>query len=447
MAIQDEEEPSLSARGSKAAVARPRPDLDVFHEAQHNLYDATSNPDGAILLTVAENALGWSDMKRKIEAITADRSLPDWVAKYTNAPGHPDVVNAVSSFMAQHLTSCRIDPDQLVLTAGAMSAMNISANVLGDPGDVVVIPAPSYPVYTHDVGAMAGLMRYDLVTHHEVAEIADGPLLTTSHLDAARDDIEGAGRRFRLLILTTPDNPTGGMFDRQRLEAIAAWCERHRIHLIVNEIYALSLIDTDHPELAGDYRSRPEFVSFAQILGDRKSEYLHYCYALSKDFGLSGFRFGLIYSLNDAFIRAAQTLNTFGMISNPTQWVMQNVLEDKSFVSSFIEQNKAKLTAAYVDVVRTLRRCGIPYVPSRGSLFVWADFSEFLESDTAEGARDLWMRVYETAGVLLTPGEGFGHTKHGMLRIVYPGTDPDSLKVALKRLEDFAVAQRAASAG
>ena len=391
--------------------------------------------------------LGWATLKHKIETAAAQQPLPDWIAKYTNFAGHPDVLQAVASFMSRHLTGCEIDPDGLVLTSGAMSAISISAGALGEPGDVVVIPSPSYPVYTHDVGTSAGLARYDLVTYHGIEEVSKGLLLNVSHLDAALADIEGDGRRFLLLILTTPDNPTGGMFDRPTLEAIARWCDEHRIHLIVNEIYGLSLIDTAHPELAGDYRTDPEFVSFAQILDEQRSGYLHYCYSLSKDFGLSGFRFGLIYSLNEEFVRAFGLLNTFSMTSNLTQWVIQTVLEDDAFVTSFISENKTKLTAAYLDVICMLRSCDVPYVPSRGSLFVWADFSEFLTSDTAEAAHDLWMKIFETTQVLLTPGEGFGHTKHGMFRIVYPGTDPDSLQVALQRLERFIGDERTLAAG
>jgi aspartate/methionine/tyrosine aminotransferase len=433
---------ALSRRGTRAAESTSRPDQEAFHEAQQNLYHATDNPDGAITLNVAENTLAWAALKTEIEEVTAKQPLPDWLAKYTNFAGHPDVRQAVATFMTRHLTGCAIDPDLLVLTSGAMSAIDISAHVLGDPGDVVVIPSPSYPVYTHDVGARAELNRYDLITHHDVAEISDGPLLTTAHLDDALADIETTGQRFRLLILTTPDNPTGGMYDRPTLEAIADWCIGHRIHLIVNEIYGLSRIDTEHPVLAGDYRANPVFASFAQILENRNSDYLHYGYALSKDFGVSGFRVGLMYSCNEEFISAFGLLNTFSMTSNLTQWVVQSILEDDAFVTSFIDDNRSKLTEAYVDVVRVLRRCGIPYVPSRGGLFVWADFSELLTHDTAEAAHDLWQKIYSTTSVLLTPGEGFGHTKHGMFRIVYTGVDENALTTAMGRLERFIIQER-----
>ena len=434
--------PSLSTRGARAAEATSRPDQDAFYEAQQNLYHVTDNPDGAITLNVAENTLGWEALKVKIGEITTNQPLPDWLAKYTHFAGHPDVRQTVATFMTRHLTGCQIDPDMLVLTAGAMSAIDISAHVLGDPGDVVVIPSPSYPVYTHDLGVRAELNRYDLITHHDVEEISDGPLLTTTHLDEALADITAAGQRFRLLIITTPDNPTGGMYDRQTLEAIVDWCIGHQVHLIVNEIYGLSRIDTQHPELADDYRGDPVFASFAQILEDRNSDYLHFCYALSKDFGVSGFRVGLMYSHNDDFISAFGLLNTFSMTSNLTQWVIQNILEDEAFVTSFIEDNRSKLTDSYLDVVRVLRRCEIPYVPSTGGLFVWADFSQLLTSDTPDAAHELWLKIYESSGVLLTPGEGFGHTKHGMMRIVYAGTEPDSLRVAMKRLERFIIQER-----
>jgi aspartate/methionine/tyrosine aminotransferase len=419
-----------------------RPDQDAFYEATANQYHAEDNPDGAILLNVAEYTLGWAAMRNKIESIAAEASIPDWVPKYTDHMGNPDVRQAVASFMSKHLTGCLIQPDQLVLTAGAMSAVNISAQVLGESGDVVVIPCPSYPVYTHDFGTSAGLVRYDLVTHHDVSEVADGPLLTTAHLDRALADIEANGQRFRILILTTPDNPTGGMIDRPTLEAVSEWCIRHEIHLIVNELYGLSLINTDHPDLSTDYSTHPEFISFAKIMEASNSDYLHYCYALSKDFGLSGFRFGLIHSYNDDFLTAFGLFNTFAMVSNLTQWTMQRVLEDDEFVTRFLAENGEKLTEAYADVVRMLRRCDVPYVPARGSLFIWADLSEFLTADSGEAAHDLWWRIYETTGVMLTPGEGFGHSKHGMFRIVYPSTERDSLGVALNRLEAFIAAER-----
>ena len=84
-----------------------------------------------------------------------------------------------------------------------------------------------------------------------------------------------------------------------------------------------------------------------------------------------------------------------------------------------------------------MRKSGISYTPSRGSVFVWADFSELLAAPTLEAENDLWSAIFESSGLLLTPGEGFGHTKRGQFRIVYAGLNSQELSVALARLERF----------
>lgn len=427
----------VSVRGFIASTSDVRPDRQLFFEATQNLYDETDNPAGALPMNVAENTLGWNALKSKIEDVSRQIPLPDWVAGYTRPRGHPEVLATVTGFMSRHLGGCDLDPDWLSLTAGASSAIDLAAYILGDEGDVVIIPAPSYPVYTHDVHARSGLQRYDLITHHEPGEIADGPLLTPLHLDAALAEITNEGKRLSLVLLTTPDNPTGGVYSFERLQQISAWCMEHHVHLLVNEIYGLSLIDTGHPELGDDYVTDVRFTSFLRIIEQQRSDYLHHCYAFSKDFGLSGFRLGLLYSRNTEFVAAVGNLNISQTASNHTQWIIQQVLEDHDFVQDFVDDNRVKLTKAYVSVVRVLRRSAIPYVPSRGSLFVWADLSEFMTSDSDEAEHDLWLDIYENTGVLLTSGAGFGHTKNGMFRFVYPGLLPEELHVAMNRLEAY----------
>jgi 1-aminocyclopropane-1-carboxylate synthase len=309
--------------------------------------------------------------------------------------------------------------------------------ILADPGDVAVIPAPCYPVYGQDIGAFAGVERYDLVTHHELAEIAQGPALDLAHLEGARADIQAAGKRLRMLILTTPDNPTGGIYREERLAEIAEWCVEGEVHLIVNEIYGLSLIDTDHPLIRSDYAEEVAFSSFARLMAEERSEYLHLWYAVSKDLGISGFRVGVVHSHNEAFLEAYENLNLSHSSSNHTQWILQRLLADTEFMTRYVKENQARLTESYARVVAALRRLGIPYVPSRGSLFVWIDLSEFLDDDSEAGELALWQELYREAGVLLTPGVGFGHSKRGLFRVVYPSVPLDALEVAMERLEAF----------
>lgn len=433
---------ALSRRGKQAADTPLRVDSELFNEASANLYHPVENPDGAFPLNVAENRLSWSELKAKIEEITATNPIPDWVAGYAARCGAPDFRKAVAGFLSRHLTGCPIDPDHIGVSAGATSVIEMSSFILADPGDVAVIPAPAYPVYSQDLGNFSGVERFDLVTHHEPSEISGGPVLALADLEAAQRQLQAQGKRFRMLILTTPDNPTGGIYSETQLVTIADWCIEQGIHLVVNEIYGLSLIDTGHPAIRRDYEGTPEFRSFANIMAERESDLLHLWYAFSKDLGISGFRVGLVYSRNLRMLQAYENLNLTHAISNHTQWVLQLLLEDAEFMTGFVARNQERLTEAYAIVVEALKGMGIPYVPSRGSHFVWIDLSELLQDPSGEAEMKLWKRLFDSTGILLTPGVGFGHTKKGLFRVVFPCVPMADLSVAMDRLTGFVTEER-----
>ena len=433
---------SLSFRGRRAAGTPLRIDYDAFRETERDRYHPTANPNGKIPLNIAENRLSWPELRERIESITKCEPIPDWVPGYTSAGGAPPFREALAHFLETHLTGCPIDPEGVVASTGATSVIEMSAFILAEAGEVAVIPAPSYPVYSRDLGNFSAVQRYDLVTHHDPVDIAAGPLLTIGHLEAAREEIIVSGRHFRMLILTSPDNPTGGIYSIDRLRSIAEWCIEREIHLVVNEIYGLSIIDTAHPDIRDDYGEELNFTSFARVMAERQSEYLHLWYALSKDLGISGFRVGSLWTLNEDVLRAYENLNLTHSVSNHTQWLLSRLLTEDEFLRGYIERNQKRLTASYALAARAFREMGVPYVPSRGSLFLWVDLSEFLGEASEEAEMRLWREVFDDAGVLLTPGVGFGHSKHGQYRVVYPCVQPDELAEAMGRLARFVDSRR-----
>lgn len=432
---------SLSDRGARAAATPLRIDYDAFRDAEADLYDPVTNPSGKIPLNIAENRLSWPSLRTRLEAVGRQQGIADWVPGYTSTRGAPAFRQALASFLSEHLTGCTMRPEQFVVSAGATSVIEMTALVLAEAGDVAVIPAPCYPVYERDIANVAGMERYDLVTRPE-SGLADATEFSVEDLEGARADIEGVGKRFRMLILTTPNNPTGGILSLPRLEAIADWCIDHGVHLVVNEIYGLSLIDTRHPAISSDYASDIVFESFARVIRERDSDYLHLWYSLSKDLGISGLRVGVAYSHNHDFLAAYANLNLTHSISNHTQWLLGHVLTDSAFMRRYVVENQRRLTEAYAFTVAALRGMDVPYVPSRGSLFAWVDFSEFLPVDSEDGELALWNDIYRTTGVLLTPGVGFGHDGHGLFRIVYPCVSREALTEAMERLGGFVSMRR-----
>ncbi len=428
---------SLSIRGAASAENPARIDFELFMEANQNLYCPDNNPDGAFPLSVAENTLSTSFIKAKLTSILQQNEMPDWVLNYTHLLGHPEVREEIALFMEKYLCKCPISPDAIGFSAGASAIIEVSSFALSNPGDVVVIPAPSYPMYTNDLGLKSGMERYDLQTHYDLEEMGSGAPVQPEHLDKALADLNAQGKCFKVLLITSPDNPTGCMYTKQSLRQLADWCMTHKVHLIVNEIYGLSLIDTQDPDLKSDYSSTTDYVSFATIMQESKSDYLHLWYAFSKDFAMSGLRFGVVHSLNENFLTGFGNLNIPHLVSNVTQWMVGAMLSDIDFVEGYIRENKIRLGQSYKLVIKALKKIGVPYVPARGSLFVWADFSKFLKENSEKGQEDLWIDIYRNTGVLLTPGSGFQHEKKGLFRIVHTAVPISHLEVGMDRMAGY----------
>jgi len=428
---------SLSDRGQALASNPARVDFEVFMDAMQNLYNKDHNPEGTFPLNVAENKLMSDVVRKKLDAIIKLNEIPEWVMGYTHPNGHPEVRQQVAKFMVAHLCQCPIHENSIAFSAGASAIIEASSFVMADPGDVVVIPAPSYPMYTNDLGVKSGMGRYDLQTHFDIKDIGSNAPVTIEMLDKAKKDLDAQGKCFKLLLITSPDNPTGVCYSKDQLDNLAGWCIKNKVHMIVNEIYGLSTIDVNDPILKDEYNHGLEFVSFAQLMQQHKSDYLHLWYAMSKDFASSGLRFGILHSLNEALMEGFSNSNIPHMVSNVTQWMIGKMLSDDVFLQDYIPNNRIKLTKSYKLIIAILKKLEIEYIPIRGSFFVWADFSKYLTEQTMEAEDDLWLDIYKETGIVLTPGKGFQHQKKGLFRIVFTAVPFDHLEVAMERLVQY----------
>jgi len=125
------------------------------------------------------------------------------------------------------------------------------------------------------------------------------------------------------------------------------------------------------------------------------------------------------------------------MVSNMSQWMIKEMLSDDGFIENYIEENKKMITRSYQWVVSALKLLDVPFIPSRGGIFVWIDLSGYLDSDSDEAEIALWMSIYKQTGVLLTPGKEFKHPQKGLFRMVYTAVSFDHLKVAVERLSAY----------
>lgn len=415
----------LAKRGQKKATEPLRPDFALFERAQENLY-GPENTYGAIALCIAENLLQWEAMRDRLQEITSSRPWPEWMASYAPLAGHPDFREAVAHFVGRHIAGRELRADHFCGSAGATAVIELTALCLGDAGDFAVFPAPAYQAYRPDINSKAGLERHDIQSY--AADFgSDFHPLSVAELDEAYGKL---GAKLRMLVLTQPDNPTGAVYSEQQLRALADWCIAHGVHLIVNEIYALSQFSRG----TGTIPNQSPFTSFLPLLEELDSPYLHWWYSFSKDFGISGLRIGLLYSRNEELRSAYTNFNAPHQISNVTQWLLSELLRDDAWITDFQHRNRELLTEAYLTVTRALDELGVPYAAARGSLFVWADFSKCLPERTREAAEAWWEEVFAETGVLLTAPGGLGQPEVGWFRIVFSGVSRQALREAMDRL-------------
>ena len=228
----------------------------------------------------------------------------------------------------------------------------------------------------------------------------------------------------RFLLFTNPNNPLGVIYGREILLKAVTWARKRRVHSIFDEIYALSTHQKyDHG-----------FESIIKILDNKLGDDVHFVWSLSKDFGASGLRLGIIYSQNETFLNGLSNLNIFSGVSHCIQMVASELLTDDDFVDLYLDESRARLRQSYIICVEKLEEMVLPFVPAEAGQFVYVDFSNLLPEKTMYWEQQLFRLLVDHCRLILTPGESQRERMPGMFRICYAWVTPDVLKIGMERL-------------
>lgn len=293
--------------------------------------------------------------------------------RYMDNAGYPEV----RSFLAQSLTESEktpIAPDSVFLTCGAAGALQIVLRTLIDPGQEVIIFAPyfsEYIPYTRNIGALPVVVTCD-----------DG------HCPRARDLERALTERTRVVILNSPNNPTGVVYPPALLQDMALVIERHnakstiKVHVISDEPYARLLF---------------KGVTCASFLALFETGWLVRSH--SKDLGLAGERIGYIavgprLSLPETLPALRNAARALGFVNAPA--LMQRLLPRVFSARVDVDEYERR-----VDLfIAILASGGIDCVRPGGAFFVFPRSP--LANDRA------FCQLLLEAGVLCVPGSGFG---------------------------------------
>ncbi|KAG8125971.1 hypothetical protein E2320_021088, partial [Naja naja] len=142
--------------------------------------------------------------------------------------------------------------------------------------------------------------------------------LTVDKLKKGLQDAQSEGIKVKGLILLNPQNPLGDIYSLSEMQDFLEFAKRHELHVIVDEIYMLSVFDdsaTFHSVLEMDRLPDPQRT--------------HVLWGISKDFAMSGIRFGALYTLNQDVIKAVSCFNYFHGICGPIQYQIAELLRDR----------------------------------------------------------------------------------------------------------------------
>lgn len=307
---------------------------------------------------------------------------------------------------------------------------------LVDEGEAVLLAAPYYTGFDRD---LIGRARVHLVPVELPA--GDGAFAPSSlaHFAAKADELAAQGTTVRAVIVCNPHNPLGRTYPRETLLAYARFCEERDLHLVSDEIYAMSVWDN---------AAFPHALPFTSMLSlDVEKEAgadtpgftfdrarMHVVYGMSKDFCANGLRVGaLVSQANPLLLRAMAGTSMLMKISSPADVIWSTLLSDEDKLAEFIALNRARLTEAGKYVREWFEARGVPVAHSNAGNFVWVDIGKRLGCRDAKEEKRIFQRLLD-GGVYVAPGTAYHNPEAGWFRITF-SVARDNLDVGLGKIE------------
>jgi len=337
----------------------------------------------------------------------AINSLLDGETQYTGNRGMPELLEEISYYL-EHRYQTKYDPKtEIMVTVGASEAIDVALRALVSPGDEVLVPEPSYVSYSPSVIFATG-KPVGVVTTAETEF-----RLTPEAVEAAITP------RTKLLILPYPNNPTGGIMEREDLEKIARVAEKHDLLVLSDEIYS---------ELT--YGER-EHVSFASLPGMwERTVTLN---GFSKAFAMTGWRVGYACGPKE-LISVMLKIHQYAIMCAPRmgqvaalEALRSGRLTDYEDVRRMRESYDRRRRL----MVEGFRAMGLDCFEPRGAFYVFPSIKP-----TGLTSEEFCNRLIREHKVACVPGTAFGSCGEGHIRCSY-ATGIDKLSIALERMESF----------
>ncbi len=370
-----------------------------FHVMELVKYASQREADGH---SVIHLSIGEPDFTAPEPVVAAlNKAGQSGQTRYTHAAGIMPLRQAIATDY-QEKWGVTVDPDNILITAGASAALTLACAALVNPGDGVLLADPGYPCNRHFIAAFDG--EPQLI-----------PTAPASNFQLSRDLIDQHWQdNTRGVLISSPANPTGTSISTREMGNILSGIEAREAFAIVDEIY-LGLTYNDDVSTALSHGNDIVITN-----------------SFSKYFGMTGWRLGWLVvppQWQPAFEKLAQ--NLLICASALSQQAALACFEPES--QRVFAQRREEFKKRRDYMVPALRDIGleIPAEPD-GAFYVYADIGRFSQDSTAF-AYDLLNKT----GVALVPGKDFGElNSNRFIRISYANS-MDNLREAVARLGNY----------
>ena len=331
---------------------------------------------------------------------------------YTPSAGIPELRQAVAEDFSR-TRGIKVDADDVVVGAGAKPFIGYTILSTTDygAGDEVIYPVPGFPIYESQIKANGAVgvpiyLRESRNFSFDPQELADKITPKT-----------------KLLILNSPQNPTGGIIPKKDMEAIAEILRKHpQVWIFADEIYGRLIYDG-------------EFVSIASLPGMQERTVISD--GCSKTWAMTGWRLGFIANKKLAPYFTTWITNTESCASQITQWAGVEALngpQDEADRMRDIFHKRRDLIVGLLNQVP-----GVSCKTPGGAFYAWPNVTEACKLIGAKDSEEFRRRLLNEAGVAVLADIHFGPRVDGdgqHIRFSYAASD-EAINAGLQRMTDF----------
>jgi aspartate aminotransferase len=298
--------------------------------------------------------------------------------------------------------------DEIVVSSGAKHSITNALMALVNPGEEVIVPVPFWVSYPEMVKLVGG-----------VAVIVDTQFSNNFKL-TAQELTQSITSKTKALFITNPSNPTGAVYTKEELLALAKVCVEHKIYIIADEIYErVCYLDS--------------FTSIAS-LSDEIKDLTITINGMSKSVSMTGWRIGYTASRKD--IAKGMASIQGHLVSHPSTISQHAALAGLKYCREDMLAMKNVYKSRRDEAITLIEAIdGLSVVKPDGAFYIFINVGTLRDRITAQGlSMEVCTRLLEDYQVAFVPGIAFGHDD--FIRMSY-ATDIETIKEGIKRLERY----------